>query len=133
MDRIMVSVIALVAACAAAAMAVFAGGYALYALFLPSAGQAGAAGLVALITVLMVTLFAIVVAMRVRSREEATAREAAMAQAEVMEELPLGLGEFARRRPLLSLGLTALAGLLAARNPGLAREALAMFSNFSRR
>lgn len=129
LDKAMATVIAAAAACAAAVMAVFATGFAIYALILPTAGPAGAAAIVALIAALGVALFALVVVMRARARE----REQAALQAEVMDELPMGLGEIARERPIVTLAVTALGGVLAARHPTLARDLIAIVARFGGR
>jgi len=129
LDRAMATVIATAAACAAAVMAVFATGFAIYALIAPTAGPAGAAAIVALIATLGVALFAVVVALRSRQRE----RENAALQAEVMDELPLGLGDIARERPIVTLAITALGGVLAARHPTLARDLIAIVARFGGR
>lgn len=129
-DRAMATVIATSAACAAAVMAVFALGFALYALIVPTVGSAGAAAIVALVATLGVALFALFAAYRRRQKE----REAAALQAQVMEEMPLmGLGDIARDRPIVTLAVTALGGLLAARHPTLARDLIAIVARFSRR
>ncbi|MGE0740879.1 MAG: hypothetical protein AB7O98_06010 [Hyphomonadaceae bacterium] len=128
-DRAMATVIATAAACAAAVMAVFATGFALYALILPHVGAAGAAAIVALAAALCVAVFALIAAQRARQRE----RETAIAQAELLDELPMGLGDIARERPLMTLGITALGGLLAARHPTLVRDVIGIVARFSRR
>lgn len=128
-DRAMAVVIATAAACAAAVMAVFACGFAIYALVLPTAGPAGAAAIVALIATLAVAGFALVIVLRSRARE----RQAAVAQAELMDDLPMGLGDIARDRPLVTLGITALSGLLAARHPTLVRDVISIIARFSGR
>lgn len=128
-DRALATVIATAAACAAAVMAVFATGFALYALIVPQIGAAGAAAVVALVAALCVAVFALIAAMRARKRE----RETAVAQAELLDELPMGLGDIARDRPLVTLAVTALGGLLAARHPTLVRDVIHIVARFSRR
>ena len=128
-NRAMAAVIVTSAACAAAVMAVFAIGLAIYTLVLPTAGAAGAAGIVALIAVLALALLAIGIMLRSRHHE----RQTAVAHAELLDELPLGLGDIARDRPLVTLGVTALAGLLAARHPSLVRDLIAVAARFGRR
>ena len=128
-DRAIAGLIAAAAACAAAAMAVFALGFALYVLIAPSAGPAGAAAIVALAAALLVALYALFATLQARRRE----RETAVAQAELLDELPLGLGDVARDRPLLTLGITALGGLLAARHPTLVRDLIHIVARFARR
>jgi len=128
-DRAMASVIATAAACAAAVMAVFACGFALYALVEPQLGSAGAAAIVALVAALAVAVFALLAAQRARTRERASQ----VAQAQLMEELPLGLGDIARDRPLLTLGITALSGIVAARHPTLVRDLIAIVARFGAR
>jgi hypothetical protein len=128
-DRAMTGLIAAAAACAAAAMAVFALGFALYALIVPEVGAAGAAAIVALAAALLVALYALFATLHARRRE----REAAVAQAELLDELPLGLADIARDRPLVTLGITALGGLMAARHPTLVRDLIHIAARFARR
>lgn len=128
-DRAMSAVIATAAASAAAVMAVFALGFALYALIEPSVGAAGAAAFVALAAAFAIAIFALIATLRARKRE----RETAIAQAELLDELPIGLGDIARDRPLMTLGITAAAGLLAARHPVLVRDLIHIVARFSTR
>jgi hypothetical protein len=128
-DRAMSAVIATAAACAAVVMAVFALGFALYASTEPVVGAAGAAAIVALAAALALALFALIATMRARKRE----RETAIAQAELLDELPIGLGDIARDRPLMTLGITAAAGLLAARHPTLVRDLIHIVARFGTR
>jgi hypothetical protein len=128
-DRAMASVISTAAASAAAVMAVFSSGFAIYALILPTAGPAGAAAIVALIATLGVAAFALFVTLRNKRRE----REAVALQAEVMDELPLGLGDIARDRPIVTLAITAVGGILAARHPTLVRDLIGIIARFGRR
>lgn len=128
-DKAMAAVIATAAACAAAVMAVFATGFAIYAVVEPSLGAAWAAAIVALLAALGVALFALFASLRARKRE----RETAVAQAELLDELPMGLGDIARERPLMTLGITALGGLLAARHPTLVRDLIGIVARFGRR
>jgi len=128
-DKAMAAVIATAAACAAAVMAVFATGFALYAVILPMLGPAWAAAIVALVAALCVAIFALLASMRARKREH----ETAVAQAELLDELPMGLGDIARERPLMTLGITALGGLLAARHPSLVRDLIGIVARFGRR
>lgn len=128
-DRAMAAVVATAAVAAAVVMAVFALGFALYALIEPALGPAGAAAIVALVAALIVMVFALIAALQKRQRE----REAAIAQAQLMDELPLGLGDITRDRPLVTLAVTALGGLLAARHPTLARDVIAIVARFGRR
>ena len=128
-DRAMAAVVATAAASAAVVMSVFALGFALYALIAPNIGPAGAAAIVALAAALAVALCALIAALRARQRK----REAVIAQAELMDELPMGLGDIAKDRPLMTLGITAVGGLLAARHPTLARDLIAIVARFARR
>lgn len=128
-DRAMAAVIATAAASAAVVMIVFALGFALYALVEPSVGPAAAAAFVALAAALVIAIGALIAAYRARKRE----REAAVAQAQLMDELPVGLGDIARDRPLVTLAVTAVGGLLAARHPTLARDLIAIVARFGRR
>lgn len=133
LDRAMVTLIATAIACAIATMAVFAAGFALYSLVLPTAGPAGAAGLVALVAALILALAIVGIMLRSRAKEREREREAAIAQAQIMDEMPFGLGDFARDRPMVTLAVTALGGILAARNPKLSRDLLSIVASFGRR
>jgi protein-S-isoprenylcysteine O-methyltransferase Ste14 len=128
-DRAMAAVVATAAASAAVVMVVFALGFALYALIEPNVGAAAAAAFVALAAALVVAIFALIAALRAKKREQ----EAAVAQAQLMDDLPLGLGDIARERPILTLGITAISGLLAARHPTLVRDLIAIVARFGRR
>ena len=128
-DRAMAAVVATAAAAAAVVMVVFALGFALYALIEPSVGPAAAAAFVALAAALCVAIFALIAALRKRKREQ----EAAIAQAQLMDDLPLGLGDIARERPLVTLAITAVGGILAARHPTLVRDLIAIVARFGRR
>lgn len=127
-DRAMAAVVATAAAAAAVVMIVFALGFALYALVEPSVGAAAAAAIVALAAALLVAVFALITAYRKRQHE----REAAIAQAQLMDDLPLGLGDIVRERPLVTLAVTALGGLLAARHPTLMRDLIHIAARFRR-
>jgi hypothetical protein len=127
-DRAFSRIVAVAAASAAAVMAVFASGFALYALIIPVVGAAGAAAIVALVAALAVALFALTATLRSRQRE----REAEFARQEVERAMPQGLGGFASEKPLLSLGLSAVAGLVAARYPTLVRDLMAILDRHNR-
>lgn len=128
-DRAMAAVITTAAAAAAAVLVVFASGFALYALIEPEVGAAAASAIVALAAALLIAVFALITTLRARKREQ----EAAVAQAQLMDELPMGLGDIARDRPLITLGITALGGLLAARHPTLMRDLIHIVARFGRR
>ena len=128
-DRAMAAVVATAGAAAAVVMVVFALGFALYALIEPNIGPAAAAAIVALAAALAVAIFALVAALKKRQRD----REAAVAQAQLMDDLPLGLGDIARDRPMVTLAVTALGGLLAARHPTLVRDMIAIVARFGGR
>jgi protein-S-isoprenylcysteine O-methyltransferase Ste14 len=128
-DRAMAAVITTAAAAAAAVLVVFASGFALYALIEPELGAAASSAIVALAAALLIAVFALITTLRARKRE----REAAVAQAQLMDDLPLGLGDIARDRPLLTLGITAVSGLLAARHPTLVRDLIHIVARFGRR
>ncbi|MBL8545489.1 MAG: hypothetical protein JNL81_03450 [Hyphomonadaceae bacterium] len=127
-DRAMAAVVATAAAAAAVVMIVFALGFALYALIEPNVGAAAAAAIVALSAALFVAVFALITAYRKRRHE----REAAIAQAQLMDDLPMGLGEIVRERPLVTLAVTALGALLAARHPTLMRDLIHIAARFRR-
>ncbi|MFT3726196.1 MAG: hypothetical protein QM759_00010 [Terricaulis sp.] len=109
-------------------MAVFAAGFALYALVAPLVGPPAAAAIVALVAALIVALFALFTAMQARKRE----REHAAAQAQMMSNLPAELGEIIKDRPMVSLAVTLVGGILAARHPRMARDLLSLAARFTR-
>lgn len=122
MRRTPFAIAAVAAAAAAAALAVWAGGFALYSLIAPQLGAPAAAGVVAAVAAIGAALSALL-----SSRKP----QASYARAEVVQSVasplatlaPLGLVATAfRERPLVSLGLTVLAGVVAARQPQLVRE-----------
>jgi len=127
-DRAMAAVVTTAAAAAAVVMIVFALGFSLYALLEPQVGAAAAAAIVALSAAVIVLAFALYQAWRKRRHE----REAAIAQAQLMDDLPLGLGDIVRDRPLVTLAVTALGGLLAARHPTLVRDVIHIVARFRR-
>lgn len=127
-DRAMAAVVVTAAAAAAVVMVVFALGFALYALIEPNIGPAAAAAIVALAAALVVATFALVTALRKRKHE----REAAAAQAQLMDNLPLSLSDIARDRPMVALAVTAIGGLLAARHPALVRDVIHIVARFGR-
>lgn len=121
-------VVAVAAASAAAVMAVFAAGFALYALVVPVVGPPGAAAIVALVAALAVALFALFAALRAKKQE----REHAEAQAQMLSNLPAELGDIVRDRPIASLAVTLIGGIIAARHPRLARDLIALAARFTR-
>ena len=127
-EHALARVVAVAAASAAAVMAVFAAGFALYALVEPSVGAPGAAAIVALVAALIVALFALFAAMRARRQ----AREQEAAQQHLLSNLPGELGDIVRDRPLLSLAVTVVGGVLAARYPALARDLVGLAARFTR-
>jgi hypothetical protein len=126
-DRARAALIVTAAACAAAVLVVFAAGFALYAFALPYVGAAGAAAIVALAAALALGLYALISILNKRKREHDTE----VAHAELLDELPLGLGDIARDRPMLTLGIAALSGLLAARHPTLTRDLIHLAARFT--
>ena len=124
MDR----VVATAAAAAAAVLIVFACGFAVYALLEPTIRPAGAAGTVAMVAGLGLIIFALVLEHRARKREA----EAALARAQAAEEAQFTLGDIARDRPLVTLAVTAVTSLIAARNPSLVRELVGFVARFRR-
>lgn len=127
-DRAMAAVVTTAAAAAAVVMIVFALGFSFYAFLEPQVGASAAAAFVALSAAVIVLAFALYQAWRKRKHE----REAAIAQAQLMDDLPLGLGDIVRDRPLVTLAVTALGGLLAARHPTLVRDVIHIAARFRR-
>ncbi|MDP1911356.1 MAG: hypothetical protein Q8K85_23910 [Hyphomicrobium sp.] len=122
MRRTTFAFVAVAAFAAAAALAVWAAGFALFAFTEPLIGAPAAAGVVSAIAAVSVALFA---------WHSAGKAEEKSAQVEVVQSVaspltavaPLELVAAAfRERPLVSLGLTVLAGVVASRQPHLVRE-----------
>ncbi len=128
-DRAAANIIATATACAGAAMAVFALGFAVYALAEPHFGPPGSAALVAAIGALLVALYALYAHMRAKAKE----REAELAQAQLAESLPLGLGHLTRDHPLAALAVSAIGGLIAARHPRLSRDLISIVARLTGR
>ena len=104
-------------------------GFALYALAGAYVGAAGAAAIVALVAALAVALFALFAALRARA--SANARKLPRRR-NIMSNLPAGLGDLVRDRPMASLAVTLIGGVVAARHPGLARDLIALAARFTR-
>lgn len=132
-DRALTAAIATAAAAAAAVLVVFAAGFALYALLEPLIGPAGAAAAVAFTAALGLGIFALITQQRARQREREAALARAQMEAEMAEQLPFNLGAIARDRPLVMLALTAVSGIVAARNPALVRDLSALIGRFTAR
>jgi K+-sensing histidine kinase KdpD len=128
-DRALSVVITSAAAGAAAVLAVFASGFALFAFVEPHVGTAGAAAIVALAAALSLSLAALVMTLQAHARERREQAERASA----MNDLPQLLSGLIEDRPLLSLALSAGAGLLAATNSSLLRDIAAILARSTRR
>jgi formate hydrogenlyase subunit 3/multisubunit Na+/H+ antiporter MnhD subunit len=112
------------AAAAAAALMVFSLGFALYALLEPLLGPSGAAAIVALAAALIVAIIALIMMLQIRAEE----RRAEAERARRAQEGSQRFAGFAESHPLISLGVSALGGLLATRYPGLAQQLMSFFS-----
>jgi ABC-type nickel/cobalt efflux system permease component RcnA len=112
------------AASAAAALTVFALGLALYALLEPVLGSPGAAAIVALAAALIVAIIAIIMLVQIRADERRAAEERAQRAAEA----PQGFAGFTQDHPILGLGLSALAGLVATRYPGIVDQIMSLIT-----
>lgn len=133
-ERTVLAVSALAATAAAAAMGVWAAGFALYALVEPSIGRAGAGAVVALIAAALLAAAAAYTAKKAKSKKES--RE--IAKASVIEEdhgepmvgaNPLALVmNIVRDKPVIALGLSLAAGIVAARQPQMVREFASLLS-----
>lgn len=114
--------VAVAAVAAAAALAVWSAGFALYALTEPRLGVAAAAGIVSAAAIVGVALFAWSAADRVK-QESREIEVVAAAPSPLAPIAPLELvAATFRERPLLSLGLTVVAGVIASRQPHFVRE-----------
>lgn len=129
LERTTSAIVAVAATAAAAALAVGAAGFALYALTSPLIGPAGAACAVSASAALLVGL----VAWRSTSKavEKPTVGEVMETVAPPLVALaPLAFVATAfRERPLMSLGLTVLAGIAAVRQPQIIREVVGVLSH----
>lgn len=130
--------VAVAAAAAAAALAVWAAGFSLFALLAPVYGNAAASGIVAGAAAILVALAAWRFAATARREATAVKAEVVGGVAEkvatpLIALAPLGLFASAfRERPLMALGLTALAGALVVRQPQLVREIAGAFTDHRR-
>ncbi|MGE0827735.1 MAG: hypothetical protein AB7O04_00085 [Hyphomonadaceae bacterium] len=123
-ERATASLIAISATCAAAALAVFAAGFALYALALSWLPPAGAAAIVAAVA----AGFAGATAWLMRERAERRRLQAEAEGARMLGALPAELAGFLADRPIATLAVSLVGGLVAARNPTLLRDLLAAFT-----
>jgi divalent metal cation (Fe/Co/Zn/Cd) transporter len=129
MRRNDLAIVAVAAVAAAAALAIWGAGFALYALMEPRVGAAAAAGIVSAIAALGVAWFAWRAAGRVE-QESLKVDVVQAAPSSLATIAPLGLVAAAfRERPLMSLGLTVLAGVIASRQPHLVREVAGALSD----
>lgn len=128
-ERASANLIATVVACAAAAMAVFSAGFALYALTAAELGPAGAAAVVAGVATLLVAAYALFTHYKAKQKE----REAEIAQAALLDSLPLGLGGLTRDHPIAAIAVTVLGGALAARHPRMMRDLISLAARFTGR
>ncbi|MGE0047096.1 MAG: hypothetical protein AB7J28_08230 [Hyphomonadaceae bacterium] len=119
-ERATASLIAMAAVCAASAMAIFATGFALYALLLQWLTPAGSAACVAVFA----ALIAVGAAWYAKDRAERKRLEAEAEQAHAMAAMPSELSGFLADRPIATLAVSLIGGILAARNPGLVRDVL---------
>ncbi|GAM98758.1 hypothetical protein U91I_02394 [alpha proteobacterium U9-1i] len=123
-DRAASSVIVIAAIGASSAMAVVATGFAIYALVEPHVGAPGAAAIVAGLSALTVGIYAWVMSARAKERE----RQQAVAQASLLDSLPLGLGNIARDHPIAAVLVSLLGGAVAARHPRLMSDLVHLFA-----
>lgn len=128
-ERTATQLIAAAAACAAAVLVVFALGFALFALVEPFIGAAGGAASVAFIAALGIGGYALVTAQGAQRR----ARESEQVRLHLAQALPSRLGALAADRPMVGLAITIAAGALAARNPSLTRDLVALMTALDQR
>lgn len=128
-ERASANLIATFMACAAAVVAVVAAGFTVYALALPYWGEAGAAAATAGAAAALTIACALFTHYRAKARE----REAEAAQAQMMNALPLNLGDVARDHPVVSVIASLVAGALAARHPRLSRDLISIIARFTAR
>jgi len=128
LDRATDDLIAIAIAVAASVLTVFAAGFAIYAALLPSIGSPWAAAVVAMLAAAVVGVFALLAHFRAQRKE----RERAEAEAQLMTQIPMmNVGDMARERPMLALGVTLLGGALAARHPKLARDLISIVARMT--
>jgi uncharacterized membrane protein HdeD (DUF308 family) len=123
-DRAASTVVTMAAIGASTAMGVFAVGFGVYAFAEPYVGPAWAAAIVAGLSALVVGIYALVMTLKGREKE----RQAAVAQASLLDALPLGLGNIARDHPIAALLVSLVGGAVAARNPRLVGDLVHLFA-----
>jgi len=123
-DRAASTMITMAAIGASAAMGVFAVGFAVYAAAEPYVGPAWAAAIVAGLSGLVVGIYALVMTLKAREKE----RQQAVAQANLLDALPLGLGNVAREHPIAALLVSLVGGAVAARHPRLVGDLVHLFA-----
>lgn len=128
LERATDDLIAIAIAVAASVLTVFAAGFAIYAALLPSIGSAWAATVVAGLAAAVVGVFALLAHFRAQKKE----RDRQQAESELMTQIPMmNVGDMARERPLVALGVTLLSGALAARHPKMARDLISIIARMT--
>jgi len=127
-DRALGAVIAATALCALAALAVVAAGYAIYAALAPAIGPAWAAAAVAAIAAAPLGVGALIL----QWRSQARAAETARARQELSNAMAEPLFGIVRAHPLASIAATLIGGFVAARDPRLMRDLLALLRSWPR-
>jgi hypothetical protein len=118
MERTAIALAAAAATAAAAALCVWAAGFALFALVAPSIGDAGAGAIVAAASAGVLVAAGLYSAHLAKQKKDERSVERAVEHNEPMHFV----ADVVRNRPLIALGVSVVAGLIASRQPGLVRE-----------
>lgn len=118
-ERTALAIAAAAATAAAAALCVWAAGFAVFALMAPVIGSAGSAAVVAAIAAAVLAAAGYYSARKANEKKQVVPVAAPV----VDHAAPmLIVADVVRARPMMALGVSIVAGLIAARQPGLVRE-----------
>lgn len=106
------------ATAAAAALCVWAAGFALFAALAPSIGDAGAGAVVAVAAAGLLVAAGVYSARKSKQKKEERREVSTVVHHEPMHMV----ADVIRNRPMIALGVSIVAGLIASRQPGLVRE-----------
>ncbi|MBU6372594.1 MAG: hypothetical protein KJS97_07650 [Alphaproteobacteria bacterium] len=118
MERTALALAAAAATAAAAALCVWAAGFALFAFLSPSIGDAAAGAAVAAVAAGALLAAGVYSANKAKEKKE----ERTVASVVEHNEPMHFVADVVRNRPLIALGVSVVAGLIASRQPGLVRE-----------
>ena len=118
MERTALAIAAAAATAAAAALCVWASGFALFAFVAPAIGDAAAGAVVAAAAAGALLVVGVYSSRKAKEKAHERTVTAAVEHSEPLRVV----ADMVRDRPLVALGVSLVAGLIASREPGLVRE-----------